>query len=131
LLLVLSEFQVVENREQRSCCLSKRPDLTWRDTRSHSFSGVWKEFMALCLCASQRLPAPTELLAPTEFRLSKELGARLSWEPLSPMQISYCWLAVLSFHLGQNMQAAMLPLCSATNMGKKKQSEMLPTAVNL
>lgn len=127
-LLVLFEFQVVENREQRSCCLLKKPNFTLRDTRPHSFSGVWKEFMALCPCVRQRLPAPIELLAPTEFSLSKELGARLGWETLPLTQTSYCWLAVLRFHLGQNMQAAVLPLCSTTNMGKKKQSKVLPIA---
>lgn len=102
-------------------CLLKRPNLTLRDTRSHSFSGVWKWFKAFLEDRGLLLPLGSWLLLNSASGRSWGLG----WAG------GCYWLAALRFGLGENRQAAELPLCSTTNTGKKRHSERLPNAAKI
>lgn len=120
LLQRLCEFHIVENGEQRSSLSLEEAKISLGETQGLTAS--------LESGKSLRPPAAAELLAPPEFSLRKELRAWLSREMLPLKHTSYRWLAELRFGAGENVQAAELPLCSATNTGEKRHSEMLPSA---
>lgn len=122
LLLLLCESQVVENMEQRtSLSLEEAKSHLERHKVSASLESG-KRLRHFCKRGLQ-LPLSCWLL------LNSASGMSLAEPGVLPLkQTSYCWFAALRLGLGENMQAARLPLCSATNTGDKRHVEMLPNA---